>query len=56
MVTPWAANQAAVNVVAGETYDAFATLLMEQSIILALGGGLVAVVAWIALRLRGSED
>ncbi|HEV8282557.1 MAG TPA: hypothetical protein VGQ02_11895 [Candidatus Limnocylindrales bacterium] len=49
-------DQAAVNVVAGETYDAFATLLMEQSIILALVGGLVALVAWIALRLRGSED
>jgi hypothetical protein len=49
-------DQAAVNVVAGETYDAFATLLMEQSIILAIGGAIVAALAWIVLRLRGSVD
>lgn len=49
-------DQAAFNVVAGETYDAFATMLMEQSIILAVGGTLVALLAWMVLRLRGSED
>lgn len=49
-------DSAALNAVAGWTYDAFATLLMEQSLVLAAGGTLVAVVAWVALRLRRSED
>lgn len=49
-------ESAPLNAVAGWTYDAFATLLMEQSLVLAAGGTLVAVVAWVALRLRGTTD
>jgi hypothetical protein len=48
-------DRAAVNGVAGSTYDAFATLLMEQSLVLAGGGMLVAALAWIVSWLRGSE-
>jgi hypothetical protein len=49
-------DRVAVNVVAGATYDAFATQLMEQSLVLAAGGTLVAVLAWVVSWLRGSED
>jgi len=49
-------DSAALSAVAGSTYDAFATLLMEQSLVLAAGGTLVAVFAWVVSWLRGSED
>jgi hypothetical protein len=48
-------DRMAVNVVAGSTYDAFATSLMEQSLLLAAGGTIVAVFAWVVTWLS-SED
>jgi hypothetical protein len=44
-----------VNVVAGATYDAFATQLMEQSLVLAAGGTIVGVSAWVVSWLRRGD-
>ena len=38
--------------VVGDVYDAFASLLVGQSLLLLLGGFVIALVAWIALRRR----
>ena len=48
-------DRVAVNVVAGATYDAFATSLMEQSILLAAGGTVAAVAAWLVSWLRRED-
>jgi hypothetical protein len=48
-------DRMAVNVVAGATYDAFATQLLEQSLVLAAGGTIVAVSAWVVSRLRRED-
>ena len=45
-------DRMAVNVVAGATYDAFATQLMEQSLLVAAGGTIVAASAWALSWLR----
>jgi hypothetical protein len=38
--------------VAGDVFDAFASLLTAQSLILVLSGAVIALVAWIGLQLR----
>jgi hypothetical protein len=48
-------DRMAVNVVAGATYDAFATQLMEQSLLLAAGGTVVAAAAWVVSWLRRED-
>lgn len=44
-------DETAVNQVAGDTYDAFASLLMAQSVGLVVGGAMIAFAAW-AVRGR----
>jgi ribosomal protein S7 len=48
-------DETAVNQVAGDAYDAFASLLIAQSAGLVIGGTLVALAAWV-LRRRGPVD
>ena len=48
-------DRVAVNVVAGHTYDAFAIQLMEQSLLMAGGGTLVAASAWVVSWLRRED-
>lgn len=47
-----ATSDPTVDEIAHDVYDAFTSLLVGQSLLLVLGGALVAIITWIALRRR----